>query len=265
MRGYRDDSYGEAFADVYDDWYADVSDVAATVDTVAELARRSGGTRVLELGVGTGRLALPIAATGLEVHGVDASESMLERLRTKPGADRLHLVLGDMVDDAPPGPFDVVLVAYNTFFNLPSEQRQALALRTIADRLAPAGRLAIEVFVPDDAAPAGSTVSVRSLEADRVVLSVERHHPGQQRAEGQFVELSEAGGVRLRPWSIRWARPEQLDAMALRAGLVLEERWSGFERAPFDDDSTRHVSIYRIDPALDAHGRPGDAVSSEAS
>lgn len=242
MQGYDDRTYGDAFAEVYDDWYGDVSDVDATVAMVMRLA---AGGPVLELGVGTGRLAIPLALGGLEVHGVDTSEAMLLQLRAKPGGDGVRCVTGDMIDDAPRGPFAVVLVAYNTFFNLPTAERQREAMVQIATRLATGGHVVIEAFVPDDPAPQGSQVSLRSMTADRVVLSVSVDDPAHQRAEGHLIELTEGRGVRLRPWSIRWARPQELDEMAAAAGLTLVERWGDVTGAPFADDSTRHVSVYR--------------------
>jgi SAM-dependent methyltransferase len=216
------------------------------VAAVVELVRAAGGGPVLELGVGTGRLALPLAAAGLEVTGIDVSAAMLDRLRAKPGADAVTLVQGDMAIDLPDGPFAVVLVAFNTFFSLTSADAQAQCLTEVAARLSPRGRFALEAFVPDeDRIDAGSRVEVRSLSTDRVVLTVSRHDAGLQRAEGQFVELTEAGGVRLRPWSLRYAGPDELDAMAAAAGLELVSRWSSWDGARFDADSTNHVSLYR--------------------
>jgi SAM-dependent methyltransferase len=242
VQGYDDHTYGDAFADVYDDWYGDVSDVGATVALVRRLA--TGGA-VLELGVGTGRLAIPMARAGLDVHGVDASAPMVERLLAKPDGHLVHCVVGDMVDDAPAGPFGAVLVAYNTFFNLPTVERQRDAMEAIASRLDIGGHLILEAFVPDDPPPQGSTVSLRSMTTDRVVLSVSIDDPGAQRAEGHLIELTERRGVRLRPWSIRWARPGELDDMASAAGLALVERWGDVAGAAFDDESPRHVSVYR--------------------
>ncbi len=240
MRGYTSSSYGDAFADVYDDWYRDVSDVEATVDLVRSIVPPTG--RVLELGVGTGRLALPLAGAGLIVMGIDSSAEMLARLHAKDPAGAVTTVHGDMVDDLPAGPFDMVLVAYNTWFNLLSAERQAAGFAAVADRLAPDGSFLVEAFVP--VAHSGSQVSVRSLATDRVVLSVSIHHGDDQTAEGQYVELSEAGGVRLRPWAIRWSTVEQLDTMAASAGLVMADRWGDVDRRPFTTDSERHVSRY---------------------
>jgi len=148
-----------------------------------------------------------------------------------------------MVDDLPPGPFDVVLVAYNTLFNVESAVRQERLFLSVAERLAPGGSFVVEAFVPD-ATRVGSHVEVRSLSADRVVLSASVNDPAEQRAAGQFIELTESGGVRLRPWSIRYAPPAQLDAMAASAGLALRERYEDVARTPFTADSASHVSVY---------------------
>ena len=241
MRGYDHSSYGDGMADVYDDWYAHISDVDATVATLTQLAK---GGRVLELGVGTGRLAAPLAATGVEVHGIDASDAMLRQIVDKPGGNLVHSVLGDMVTDLPAGPFALVFVAYNTLFNLPSEELQRACLHAVASRLAPGGYFVVEAFVPDPAHDPASSVDVRSITADRVVLSLSTSDPSRQVAEGQYVDITEAGGVRLRPWSIRWSTIEQLDAMAAAADLDLAHRWADFDRSPFTADSPRHVSVY---------------------
>ena len=242
MRGYHDESYGDGFADVYDEWYADITDVDATTATLAELAT---GGRVLELGVGTGRLAAPLAHRGLDVTGVDTSTAMLDRLRGKPGGDDVHVVVGDMVDGLPDGPFDLVFVAYNTFFSLLTPARQQACCHAVAQRLPEGGVFVIEAFVPEVAPDTASSLTVRSVTADRVVLSVSTSDPQAQTAEGQYIDITEAGGVKLRPWSIRWATPGQLDDMATAAGLHLTDRWSGFDRTPFGPDSSRHVSVYR--------------------
>ena len=246
VRGYHEASYGEGFADVYDDWYAGVSDVAATTAGLAALA---GAGPVLELGVGTGRLAVPLAATGLHVHGVDTSQAMLERLTARLDAmsprPEVTGVLGDMVDGLPPGPFTLVFVAYNTFFSLLTEERQRACFAAVERVLAPGGAFVVEAFVPDPFQEPDRNVTVRSVAVDRVVLSVSVSDPSSQRAEGQYVDITEATGVRLRPWSIRWATPTQLDVMAEAADMRLEVRTEDFAGSAFGPDSVRHVSIYR--------------------
>jgi len=249
VQGYDNNTYGDAFADVYDDWYANVSDVDATVDLLAELVpARGGDQQVLELGVGTGRLAIPLAARvwPAQVIGLDSSAAMLDRLAANQAdvdpARHVHVVRGDMVDDQPGGPFGIVFVAFNTFFNLATAERQQACLSNVAARLAPEGLFVVEADVPEHPAQTGSHVEVRSIAADRVVLSVARYDGNQ--AEGQFVELTESGGVRLRPWSIRHVAPAELDAMAATAGLVLRDRWEDFARRRYSADSGRHVSVY---------------------
>lgn len=244
VQGFDARSYGRGMADVYDRWYGDVSDVEATVEHLVALAGPGGGP-VLELGVGTGRLAIPLAARGVEVHGVDTSPDMLALLTAKPGGNRVHAIEGDMAGDRPRGPFAVVFVAYNTLFSLTSAEAQQDCFASVARRLMPGGRFVVEAFVPDTQGTAGGIVEVREVEADRVVLSVSRTEPNSQTAAGQFVELSEASGVRLRPWWIRWSTPEQLDVMASAAGLTLERRSAGWRGETFDTDSSHHVSTWR--------------------
>lgn len=274
MRGYHSASYGDAFADVYDDWYRDLGDVGATVSLIAQLATLGGS--VLELGVGSGRLAIPLAAAGLNTTGIDASTQMLDLLARNEQAHndrtpndrtsndrtsneqrgRVHAVRGDMVDDMPSGPFDVVLAAYNTVFNLLDRDRQQRCFTEVASRLAPGGSFVVEAFVPrsnpdsgnDDGGDGTSTesrVTVRTMSVDRVVLSASRDDHAQQRAEGQFIEITEMGGIRLRPWAIRYASPDELDGFARRSGLALHQRWADFSGAVFSDASDTHVSVYR--------------------
>jgi ubiquinone/menaquinone biosynthesis C-methylase UbiE len=255
MDGYDDTTYGDAFADVYDEWYHGVSDVETTVATLTDLigdavARDAGSTRrVLELGVGTGRIALPLARAGgehIEVVGVDTSESMLTRLAGRDPDGLVSAHLADMVSGLPDGPFDLAVVAYNTIFNLTSDGDQQRCFDEVAKRLGPRGRFVVEAFVPDEPPRRGDDISIKSMTADSVVLSISRHDGESQRAEGHFVELTEPGGVRLRPWSIRYATPAQLDRMAAGAGFELENRWHDMGRSLFEPDSDRHVSVYRL-------------------
>jgi SAM-dependent methyltransferase len=239
VRGYDDSTYGEAMADVYDDWYP----FADTDAAVAALGRLADGGPVLELGVGTGRLALPLAAEGLIVHGVDASPRMLERLRSKPGGDAVHTHLGDMAADLPAGPFRLAVIAVNTLFNLVTVEAQQRAFDEVAKRLLPGGRFVVEAFVPGDDR-ARESVTVRSLAADHVVLNVSVSDPVAQTASGHFVELRDGEPVRLRPFHVRYATPDQLDAMAALAGLVLEARWADWSGTAFTVDSPQHISVY---------------------
>jgi len=246
MDGYDETTYGEAFADVYDEWYEGISGIDATVGTLLELA---GADAILELGVGTGRLAIPLALAGrpigVTVTGVDASAAMLTRLSDRDADTLVRAIEGDMIADLPDGPFSLAFVAYNTIFNLTAPGDQAACFLAVASRLGSGGRFVVEAFVPDEPFRTGDDVSIRSMTAERLVLSATRHDAREQRAEGQFVEITEAAGIRLRPWSIRYSTIAQLDEMAAHAGLALERRWASFAREPFTDRSQRHVSVYR--------------------
>jgi len=239
--GYRPDSYGEGMADVYDEWYS-LSDWRGAV---ARLRRWAGDRPVLELGVGTGRLAVPLAEAGVEVWGLDASPAMLERLRARPGGEAVHAVVGDMAELAldPPRPFGLVFAAYNSLFNLTTEADQRRCLERVHQVVAPDGHLVLEVAVLSSESP-DQEVSVRSLAMDRVVLSVSRRNRATQTVAGQFVDITESG-IRLRPWQIRYLSPAQLDALAADAGFALVGRWRGWREQTFDDLSDRHVSLYR--------------------
>jgi predicted RNA methylase len=244
--GFRPTTYGDSFADVYDDWYRDVSDVAGTVAVVRGLA---GDGLVVELGVGTGRLAVPLADAGCRVLGLDVSRRMLDGLRDRgPAAAAVLRALADMAD--PPvrrGCAAVVLVAFNTLFNVTDTEGQRRTVAAAAGALAAGGRLVVEAFVPVPDGPRGD-LSVRSVEIDRVVLVAARHDAATQTITGQHVELTEAGGVRLRPWRVRYLTPGQLDALAAEAGLVLEHRWADWSGATFTDGAAHHVSVYRQAP-----------------
>jgi SAM-dependent methyltransferase len=243
MDGYTNSTYGDAFADVYDDWYHDITDVDATVDLLAGLAAAFDDLPVLELGVGTGRLAIPLAGRGVSVFGLDSSSAMLSKLADNDETRSVSPVLGDMVDDQPDGPFGVVFVAVNTFFNLLSEARQQSCFAAVSQRLAPGGAFVIEAFVPEP--QPGSSVIVRSMNADSVVLSITTHDIELQTAQGQYISFSEADGVRMRPWAIRYATVEQIDSMAKASGFRLDQRWEDAERTQFTADSPRHVTVYR--------------------
>jgi SAM-dependent methyltransferase len=246
MERYEAATYGDHVADVYDQRVGRRGD---TEDAVAFLAERAGGGPVLELGVGTGRLALPLAARGVEVHGIDASERMVARLRGKPGGARLPVTIGDFSEVAVSGRFQLVFVAFNTFFALLTQDAQVRCMARVADRLLPGGAFVVEAFVPDlTRFDHGQRVSVVELELDRVRLDVARHDPVNQRVDSQHIEFG-PGGIRCDPVRIRYAWPSELDVMARLAGLGLQERWAGWRREPFTAASPQHVSVYVRPPA----------------
>ena len=241
-------TYGDAFADVYDDWYADVTDVADTVDTLARLA---GGGNLLELGVGTGRIAVPLAhrLSGRQrITGVDESEAMLSIWRSKLARDdqaaaRSTVVQGDMADRVLGGPFSVVFCTFNTFFNLPTHDAQRTCLRSATADLAPGGSIVLEfaVFPDDGEATRGEFTDTHQRPDGTTVTSVSVIDPTTHTASGRF---SDATG-RERRWHIRYATPRMIEEMAHDAGLVVADRWEDFSRRPFLVGSARQVCVLR--------------------
>jgi SAM-dependent methyltransferase len=241
MNYYSDETYGEHVAGVYDDWYTDFDPNA--IDTLAELAQ---GGRALELGIGTGRFALPLSAKGVEVHGIDAAQSMIGRLRAKPGADRITITQGSFADVAVEGEFAIVYIVFNTFFALLSQEEQVRCFRNVAAHLNPDGCFVIEAFVPDLSRFTGDQVNwATKITADEVQLDVGQHNAATQRVISQKVVLTD-GSVKLYPVQIRYVWPSELDLMAQLAGLRLRERWANWKREPFSSDSKQHISVYQF-------------------
>lgn len=241
-------AYGEAVAPFYDDWYGEDESVP---DVVATVERLAAGGPVLELGIGTGRLAVPLVAAGLEVHGVDASAAMVGRLREKPGGQDVPVVLDDYGRTIPahPSGWAVVLAAYNAVPNLTTAAEQARCFELVAAALRPGGAFVVEAFVPaPDAPPSG--VDVRRVADHEVVLSVFRDDDEGDAVRGSLVSLT-PGGVRLCPWAVRPVAPDELDGMATAAGLELALRHAGWREEPFHAGATRHVTVFR---------RPGGTV-----
>jgi len=239
MDDYDASTYGERVAEVYDEWHSYLGE--GGVELLAELAR---GGRALELGVGTGRIAIPLAARGGETHGIDASPAMVKRLRAKPGGERIAATIGDFADVEAPGEFALVYVVFNTFFALLTQDEQARCFRNVAARLSAGGVFLIEAFVPDlSLYDKGQSVRTSSITNDAVSIQTARLDPVAQTITGQQV-VAGAGGVRLYPVKLRYAWPSELDLMARLAGLRLRERRGGWLREPFDARSEKHVSIY---------------------
>jgi len=230
-------TYGERWAEVYDDHH-----VGASPTAIAFLADLAQGGRALELGIGTGRIALPLAAAGAAVEGIDISESMVAKLREKPGGEAIPVTIGDFADVGRQGPFDLIFVVFNTIFVLLEQAAQVRCFGNVAKRLKPDGAFVIEAFVPDPARFHRS-VSAAEVGLDRVRLDASHHDPVTQRITSQTIFLSD-GSIDMRPIKIRYAWPSELDLMAQLAGLRLQARWSDWSQSPFDASSTRHVSVY---------------------
>ncbi len=248
MEGYRSDTYGQAYADVYDEWYGAHGDTDGVVDAISDAATRTGGA-ILELGIGTGRLAIPLAGRGHEVVGVDASSAMLEKLGAKTAGRPIEVHRTDMsrLDSVPrTGRFGVAFAAFNTFLGLYDEDDRRSCLTGVARLLAPGGRLALETIVPGPEPDSDEDhVEIRTLETDRLILTVSRRDPRARTVSGHHVELTDGEPVRLRPWQLGYLAPDDLDREAAASGLTLERRASGWDGAPYSETSPTHVSWYR--------------------
>ena len=240
MTEYLASTYGDRIADQYDAMHPAIDQEA--IELLGELA--SGGP-VLELGIGTGRIALPLAAHGLKVQGVDASEAMVARLRVKPGGEDIPVRIADFREFDLGEKFALIFVAFNTIFALQSQEEQVQCFRTVARHLQPDGCFLIEAFVPDLARfDRDQRVSVRSIDSDSAMLELSRHDPVLQRVESQLVHVS-SRGVQLYPVQLRYAWPSELDLMARLADLTLIHRWANWRREPFGATSGFHLSVYR--------------------
>jgi SAM-dependent methyltransferase len=239
---YDSSTFGDRIADEYDDFIFITSQ--ATEAAVSVLARLAQGGAALELGIGTGRVALPLAARGIAVHGIDASQRMLERLKAKPGGKSIVTTAGDFERIASRERFRLIYVVFNTFFALRTQEAQVNCFRSVAEHLEPQGAFLIEAFVPDlTRFDRGQRLGVHSLDDNRVRLDASVHDMARQVVTAQIVTLEE-NGTRFYPLRLRYAYPSELDLMAQLAGLRPRERWSGWDGAPFTSQSMSHVSIY---------------------
>jgi SAM-dependent methyltransferase len=234
-------SFGADTAAIYDDDLRGDED-----ETVAFLAGLAGDGPALELAIGTGRVALPLAARGIRVDGIDISPEMIAKLRAKPGGEGLSVVLGDFSEVAVEGSYRLIYLVYNTLFNLLTQAEQVRCFENVAAHLSDDGTFVVEAFVPrflmrlrDD-----RYVDAESIEVDEVWFDVGRHDPVAQRLDETHVRLSPQDGVQLFPIVCRYAWPSELDLMATIAGLRLRDRWAGWKGEPFDASSRRHVSVY---------------------
>jgi SAM-dependent methyltransferase len=245
MEEYGPSTFGELNADDYDRQH-DPGTTDATVAVIAELAGRGA---ILELAIGTGRIALPLARAGHRISGIDASPEMVARLRAKPGGAGIPVTIGDFAEVGVPGPFDHVFLVFNTLFNLTSQEAQVRCFRNVARRLVDGGTFLVETFVPDPAGfPGGARLRTRAVSRTTVQLEAATHDPVRQLVEYQRITITE-GSIRLVPLPMRYAWPAEIDLMARLAGLSLVQRWGGWDRRAFDAESVMHVSVYQKRPA----------------
>jgi SAM-dependent methyltransferase len=238
-----EDHFGEHVAGRFDEDEADMFDPAVIEPAVDLLAELAGGGRALELGIGTGRIAIPLAQRGVDVHGIDLSEAMVARLRAKPGAERIGVTIGDFATATVDGTFSLAYLVFNTIGNLTTQDEQVACFQNVASHLEHGGRFVIELAVPDlQALPRGETFRVDTAseghlgvdEYDVVNQALVSHH-FYRVAGGRYEEITTP---------LRFVWPAELDLMAKIAGLRLRARWGGWAREPFTSTSRQHVSVW---------------------
>jgi SAM-dependent methyltransferase len=234
--------FGERVAAVYDEHSAVMFAPEVVGPAVEALAELAGDGAALELAIGTGRIAVPLAERGVRVAGIDSSEAMLARLREKPGAERIAAVAGDMSATRVEGEFALVYLVFNTIFNLTTQDGQVACFENAAAHLRSGGRFVIEARVPElQRLPLGQTVL--PWRADPGGMSFYEYDVVTQRLSGRHFNLV-AGRIEPSPIEMRYAWPAELDLMARIAGMRLETRWGSWRREPFTATSPSHVSVY---------------------
>ena len=237
-----DGYFGEKIAATYDD-PASQEFEPAVLDAVAGfLANLAGDGRALELGIGTGRIALPLASRGVPVHGIDMSRAMVARLRAKPGGDAIGVTIGDFASATVDGTFSVAYLVYNTIMNLTTQESQVACFRNVAAHLEPGGCFVIEVMIPDlRRLPAGQQAVPFEVSPTRLAFDV--YDVTTQAMSSNYIEITD-GRAEYLTFPFRYVWPAELDLMAQLAGLRLRERWEGWKREPFTSESRQHVSVW---------------------
>ena len=237
-----EDRFGERVAAGYDESSAGMFEPAVVDPVVDLLAGLAGEGAALELGIGTGRIALPLARRGVRVHGIDLSPAMVARLRAKPGGGDIDVTIGDLATTTVPGRFAVAYLVFNTIMNLTTQDEQVACFRNAAAHLEPGGCFVVEVGVPAlQRLPPGETVRAFALGATR--LGFDEYDVAAQGLVSHHYAVVD-GRFDLLSMPFRYVWPSELDLMARLAGMTLRERWAGWRREPFTADSTTHVSIW---------------------
>jgi SAM-dependent methyltransferase len=234
--------FGERVAERYDKSAADMFEPAVVDPVVDFLADLAGHGAALELGIGTGRIALPLAQRGIRVHGIDLSEAMVARLRAKPGAEQVAVTIGDFATTTVEDRFSVAYLLFNTIMNLTTQDEQIACFQNVAAHLEPGGCFVIEVGLPGlQRLPPGETVRAFNVSATR--LGFDEYDVVSQGLISHHYSVIES---KLEVFSVpfRYVWPSELDLMARLAGMTLRERWSDWKREPFTSDSTKHVSVW---------------------
>jgi SAM-dependent methyltransferase len=238
-----DDGYfDERVAARYDESSAEMFDPAVVNPVVDFLAELDGSGRALELGIGTGRIALPLARRGVPVHGIELSNAMVARLRAKPGGEDIRVTIGDFSTTIVDGTFSVAYLVFNTISNLRTQAAQVACFRNVASHLEPGGCFVIEVGVPAlQRLPPGETI--RAFHVSETRWGIDEYDVAKQGLTSHHFEIVDGRLERVSiPFRYTW--PAELDLMAELAGMRLRERWSGWQREPFTSDSRKHVSVW---------------------
>jgi SAM-dependent methyltransferase len=238
-----DDGYfDERVAARYDESAGEMFDPAIVDPVIDFLVEIAGSGRALELGIGTGRIALPLAQRGVPVHGIELSKAMVARLRAKPGGEDIGVTLGDFATTTVDGTFSVAYLVFNTILNLTTQSAQVECFRNVAAQLEPGGCFVIEVGVPGlQRLPPGETFHVFHVSESR--WGIDEYDVATQGLTSNYFEIVD-GQVERFSVPFRYAWPSELDLMAQLAGMRLRERWSGWKREPFTSDSRKHVSVW---------------------
>jgi SAM-dependent methyltransferase len=237
-----DGYFDERVAATYDESAADMFDPAVVDPVVDFLAGLAGSGRALELGIGTGRIALPLAKRGVPVHGVELSRAMAVRLHAKPGGEEIGVTIGDFSTTTVEGTFAVAYVVFNTIGNLTTQAAQVACFQNVAAHLEPGGCFVIEVGVPElRRLPPGDTMRV--FDAGETHWGIDEYDVVTQRLTSHHFDLVD-GRFELVSMPFRYVWPAELDLMAELAGMALRERWAGWKREPFTNDSRKHVSVW---------------------
>jgi SAM-dependent methyltransferase len=237
-----EDYFGERVAGRYDDPGDEMNQPAAVDPVVDFLADLAGDGAALELGIGTGRIALPLAQRGVRVHGIDLSEAMVARLRAKPGAEQVGVTIGDFATTTVEGRFSVGYIVYNTINNLTTQDAQVACFQNAAAHLEPGGCFVIEVGVPAlQRLPPGETVRAFKVSATR--LGFDEYDVVSQGLISHHYSVAD-GRFEVSSIPFRYVWPSELDLMARLAGMTLRDRFGGWKREPFTSESTKHVSVW---------------------
>ena len=213
--------------------------VGPTVDFLVDLA---AGGRALELGVGTGRIAIPLAARGIEVHGIDLAQDAIDRLRAKPGGEGIGITVGDFATVRVDGTFRLAYLVFNTINNLTTQAAQVACFRNVAEHLVPGGHFVMEVVVPDlRRLPYGERFVI--FDASETHWGIDEYDVATQGLVSHHFDVHE-DKLHKSAGQFRYVWPSELDLMAQLAGLELRERWDGWTRAPYTNDSRQHVSVW---------------------